>query len=177
MRGYAQDCSNPVNLVLMGPPGAGKGTQAARVAHARGVPTITTGDLPRRTAGAATSMGRALKDIIESGDLVDDEVMMVPHDELIRRLGRRLVCHCCGATAVLPADGQCQCGGAYRTRSDDNDAVVRERLRVYERATRPLVDFYRKRSTFCAVDGTLSPERVAAQIELAIDTTRENVSA
>lgn len=86
MRGYAQDCSNPVNLVLMGRPGAGTGTQSARVAHARGMPTIATGDMLRRTAGSATSMGRA-------------------------------------------------------------------------------------------VDGTVSPERVAAQIELAIDTTRENVSA
>jgi adenylate kinase len=209
----------------MGPPGCGKGTQAIRVAQARGVPVIATGDTLRRTALAATSIGRAVKAIMEKGELVDDEVVIeilserialpdaqdgfvldgfprtvnqglaldvlmenrgplivveltVPHDELIRRLSRRLVCALCGTNASREdrRTGHCRCGGAFQVRLDDNETVAQERLRVYERATRPLVDFYRKRTTFSVVDGTLPPDRVAAQIELAIDAAPHNLS-
>lgn len=208
----------------MGPPGSGKGTQARRVANARGVPIVATGDILRRTALAATSIGRTVKAIIERGELVDDEMMIeilstriilsdaqagfvldgfprtvnqglaldvlmenrgpvivveiaVPHDELIRRVSRRLVCQQCGTNADLVERGarRCQCGGTFLTRPDDNERVAVERLRIYERATKPLVDFYRKRPTFRAVDGTLSPDRVTAQIELAIDTALDNL--
>ena len=210
----------------MGPPGSGKGTQAARVAHARGVPVIATGDMLRRTALAATSLGRAVRVLMDQGELIDDEVIIeivseriiqpdaqrgfvldgfprtvnqglaldvlmenrgpvivveitVPRDELIRRLSGRLVCRLCGANADPREGGRrpCPCGGTFQTRTDDNEGIARERLRVYERATKPLVDFYRKRPTFCVIDGTLAPDRVAAQIERAIDTAIENVSA
>jgi adenylate kinase len=210
----------------MGPPGSGKGTQSARIARARGVPVIATGDILRRTALAPTPLGRAVKLLMDRGELIDDEVMIeilserivlpdaqrgfvldgfprtvnqglaldvlmenrgpvivveiaVPQEELIRRLSRRLVCQRCGATAN-PLDGDaasCPCGGALQARADDQDAVALDRLRVYARATRPLVDFYRKRATFCVVDGTLTPDRVAADIERAIDTAFDNVSA
>ena len=210
----------------MGPPGSGKGTQAARVAHVRGVPIIATGDMLRRTARLQTSLGRAVKLLIERGELIDDEVIIeilseritrpdarqgfvldgfprtvnqglaldvlmedrgpvivveitVPHAELMRRLGRRMVCERCGANADPLAGNAtaCACGGLFHTRADDNDAVARERLEIYERATRPLVEFYRKRSTFCAVDGTSAPDLVTAHIKLAIDTAFDNVSA
>jgi adenylate kinase len=210
----------------MGPPGSGKGTQAARIARARGVPVIATGDMLRRTALAPTALGRAVKLLMDRGELIDDEVMIeilseriilpdaqrgfvldgfprtvnqglaldvlmenrgpvivveitVPQEELIRRLGRRLVCQRCGANAN-PLDGDaasCHCGGAFQARADDQDAVALDRLRIYARATRPLVDFYRRRATFCVVDGTLAPDRVEADIERAIDTAFDNVSA
>jgi len=223
-------CSAPinvpsVNLVLMGPPGSGKGTQAARIAHARAVPVIATGDMLRRTALAPTPLGRAVKLLIDRGELIDDEVMIeilserivlpdaqrgfvldgfprtvnqglaldvlmenrgpvvvveiaVPQEELIRRLSRRLVCQRCGAIAN-PLDGNtsCHCGGAFQPRTDDQDAVALDRLRIYTRATEPLVDFYRKRANFCVVDGMLAPDRVAADIARAIDTAFDNVSA
>jgi adenylate kinase len=187
------------------------------VANARGVPIVAAGDILRRTALAATPVGRTVQAIMERGDLVDDELMIeilsshviqtdaqtgfvldgfprtvnqglaldvlmenrgpmviveiaVPQDELIRRVSRRLICPQCGMNADrLEGARQCQCGDTLRARPDDTEAVARERLRVYERATRPLVDFYRKRPTFRAVDGTLSPDRVTAQIERAID--------
>lgn len=140
----------------MGPPGSGNGTQARRVAQARGVPIAATGDILRQTALASTSIGRAVKTTIERGELVDDE---------------------CGTNADLVTGGarQCQCGGMLRTRPDDSEAVARERLHVYERATKPLVDFYRKRPTFRRIDGTLSPERATAQIELAVDAALDNL--
>jgi adenylate kinase len=210
----------------MGPPGSGKGTQAARIANARGVPVIATGDMLRRTALAPTPLGRAVTLLMDRGELIDDEVMIeilsqrivlpdtqhgfildgfprtvnqglaldvvmenrgpvivveivVPQEELIRRLSRRLVCQRCGANAN-PLDGNaasCHCGGAFQARTDDQDAVALDRLRIYTRATRPLVDFYRKRATFCVVDGTLAPDRVTAHIGLAIDTAFDNISA
>ena len=60
----------------MGPPGSGKGTQAARIAHTRGVPVIATGDMLRRTALAPTPLGRAVKLLMDRGELIDDEVMI-----------------------------------------------------------------------------------------------------
>jgi adenylate kinase len=215
-----------VNLVLMGPPGSGKGTQAARIALTRGVPVIASGDMLRRTARSPTPLGRAVKLLMDRGELIDDEVTIeilseriilpdarhgfvldgfprtvnqglaldvlmehrgpvivveitVPEEELIRRLSRRMVCQRCGANAN-PLDGDaasCHCGGALQARADDQETVAHDRLRIYTRATRPLVDFYRKRSTFRMVDGTLAPDRVTALIELAIDTAFDNVSA
>jgi adenylate kinase len=210
----------------MGPPGSGKGTQAARVAQARGVPIIATGDMLRHTARLPTSLGRAVKLLIDRGELIDDEVTIgilseritrpdarqgfvldgfprtvnqglaldvlmadrgpvivveitVPQTELLRRLGRRLVCERCGANAdpLTGHAGACACGGLFHTRADDNDGVARERLHIYERATRPLIDFYRRRSTFCVVDGTSAPDRVTADIHRAIETAFQNVSA
>jgi adenylate kinase len=189
------------------------------------VPIVATGDILRRTALAATAIGRAAKAIMERGDLIDDEMMIeilssrilasdaqsgfvldgfprtlnqglaldvlmenrglvivveiaVPRDELLRRVSRRLVCPQCGVNADIEegAARRCRCGGTLRARPDDTEAIARERLRIYERATKPLVDFYRKRSTFREVDGTLSPDRVTAQIDLAIDTALNNLA-
>ena len=209
----------------MGPPGSGKGTQAARIALTRGVPVIATGDMLRRTARSPTPLGRAVKLLMSRGELIDDEVMIeilseriilpdarhgfvldgfprtvnqglaldvlmehrgpvivveitVPPEELIRRLSRRLVCNAAVRTRTRWTEtrASCHCGGAFQARADDQKAVVHDRLRIYARATRPLVDFYRKRSTFRIVDGTLAPDRVTALIELAIDTAFDNVS-
>jgi adenylate kinase len=99
----------------------------------------------------------------------------VPEAELVRRLGSRLVCEDCGTNAAcvpISAIGttRCErCGGRLQQRSDDNENVVLERLKVYRRDTQPLVDYYRPRSTFRAVDGTQAPDRVAADLADAVD--------
>ncbi len=210
----------------MGPPGCGKGTQANRVAQSKGVPVIGTGDMLRRSALAPTPLGRAVKLLMDRGELIDDEVMIeilserivlpdvrrgfvldgfprtvnqglaldvlmetrgpvivveiaVPQEELIRRLSRRLVCGRCGLNAD-PMDGEaalCPCGGVFQARADDRETVALDRLRTYARATQPLVDFYRKRASFCVVDGTHAPDRVTAHISLAIDAAFDKLSA
>jgi len=69
-----------------------------------------------------------------------------------------------------PAPETCaKCGGALVQRADDNEQVVRERLKVYERATKPLVDFYRDRPTFRVVNGAQAQERVAHELDTVID--------
>jgi adenylate kinase len=204
-------------VVMMGPPGAGKGTQAERFARAHGVPRISTGDILRDAVRAGTAVGRRARAGINRGELVDDETMVgivrerlgwddaragfvldgfprtvgqaealdalvherglgplvvvdvvVPRAELVRRLAVRRICDRCGANAAPDAVACGTCGGDLVQRPDDDQRVVDERLRVYERSTRPLVEFYRGRPTFRTVDGAQSPDAVAAALEAVL---------
>ena len=209
-----------LNVIILGPPGAGKGTQAARFAQARGIPKISTGDMLREAVKAGTEIGRHAEAIMKGGGLVNDEVMIgivrerldrpdaragfildgfprtvaqavaleklmvgrdplividiaVPEDELVRRLSTRLVCQDCGTNAegleTALATARCaRCGGKLMQRADDNDATVLERLKVYRRDTEPLVEYYRARPTFRAVNGAHAADRVAAELAEAV---------
>jgi adenylate kinase len=211
-----------LNLVMLGPPGAGKGTQAKGFAAARGIPHISTGDMLREAVAAGTPIGLRAKAVMASGQLVSDEIIVgvvrerlakpdaqagfvldgfprtVPQaealdsivagrdpllvvdiaaadEELIRRLTSRRVCGQCGTNADVPAPGQplptaCRkCGGALTQRADDREEVIRERLRVYARDTRPLIDYYRRRPTFRSVNGAQAPSAVARDLEAAVN--------
>jgi adenylate kinase len=216
-----------LNVIMLGPPGAGKGTQAERFARALGIPKISTGDILREAVQAGTDIGRRAKAIMDRGELVSDDVMVgivrerlerpdvaagfvldgfprtvaqasaldgimrgraplvvvdieVPEAELVKRLALRLICESCGLNADTenpPRTGpdgvsQCgRCGGHLRQRSDDSESVVRERLNVYRRDTQPLVDYYRVRPTFRAIDGAQPPDRVAAALAEAVEST------
>lgn len=198
-----------MRVILLGPPGAGKGTQGERLARHFGVPRFATGDMLREAVRAGTRVGREARAYIDRGELVPDEVVTriveealrreeaaggfildgfprtvaqaealdrvlesvgsridavvyfdVPERELVRRLTGRRVCPRCGATYNLhegppKAEGVCdRCGGELVTRSDDDEETVRQRLRVYERSTAPLVDRYRRAGVeFHRVDG------------------------
>jgi adenylate kinase len=220
-----------LNLIMLGPPGAGKGTQAERFARERGIPKISTGDMLRDAVKAGTEVGLRAKATMDRGDLVGDDVMIgivkerldradvragfildgfprtvaqaqaldglmagrdplivvdiaVPEDELVRRLGGRLICGDCGfnadaadqsAAARADADPfKCRrCGGRMQQRSDDGAAVVLERLKVYRRDTQPLVDYYRPRPTFRAVNGAQAPDAVASELALAVEAASQ----
>lgn len=218
-----------LNVIMLGPPGAGKGTQAERFARQHGVPRISTGDILRDGIKQGLPLALEAKEKMDRGELVDDETMVgivrerlsradtaagfvldgfprtvfqgraldaiiedrgsgplivvdivVPEEELVRRLSTRRICSTCGATAD-PSDGAAaacrQCGGALVYRTDDNDRVVLERLRVYADQTRPLVDYYRSRPTFRTVNGAQPPDRVAQELEATIvDAARAGAS-
>lgn len=203
---------------MLGPPGAGKGTQAELFARRHRIPRVSTGDILREAVERDTPLGRAARATMAAGELVSDEVMIgivrerlaqrdaqagfvldgfprttgqaaaldalvarrgplvvveivVPEDVLVERLRARRICSRCGANAgpEARAVAACaRCGGQLVQRSDDSEAVVRERLKTYARATRPLVEFYRDRPTFRSVDGDQPPEAVAAAIEAAV---------
>lgn len=211
-------------VIMMGPPGAGKGTQAGRLARERGLLKVSTGDILRDDIKAQLPIALRAKERMDRGELVDDETMVdivrerlsrsdaahgvvldgfprtvgqanaldvivkernigtliivdvrVPEQELVRRLAGRLICASCGANAELPRDGSpaatvCGlCGGSLVQRSDDNEGIVRARLNVYERATKPLVEFYRDRPTFRIVNGAQPLDRVAHELDTVID--------
>jgi adenylate kinase len=213
-----------LNVIMMGPPGAGKGTQAERFARERGLLKISTGDILRDGIKARLSVAMRAKELMDRGELVDDATMIaivrerlmrpdaqrgfvldgfprtvrqaeavdaivaecntgplivvdirVPDHELVRRLASRLICARCGTNAEPSVEGAptatacAKCGGELVQRADDNEEVVRERLKVYERATKPLVDFYRDRPTFRIVNGAQSKERVAHELDTVID--------
>ncbi|HTL43595.1 MAG TPA: adenylate kinase [Vicinamibacterales bacterium] len=205
-----------LNVVMLGPPGAGKGTQAERFARRHGVPKISTGDILREAVAAATDLGRAARETMNAGNLVGDDVMIgiieerlarkdaargfvldgfprtvvqasaldrlmngrgalvvvdivVPEDVLVRRLAARRICSVCGANAPVEWTTVCgKCGGQLVQRIDDGGGIVRERLKVYQRQTKPLVDYYSGRPTFRAVDGNRPPDVVTAALDAAI---------
>jgi adenylate kinase len=216
-----------LNLIMLGPPGAGKGTQATQIARARGIPKISTGDILREAEHNRTEIGRRASAIMARGELVSDDIMIgivrerldqkdvgngfildgfprtvtqaaaldeivkgrdplvvveivVPETELVQRLSVRMVCETCGETAHGAAAkvADCQrCGGRLVQRSDDNDAVVLERLKVYHRQTQPLVEYYQTRPTFRSVNGSQAPDRVAADLMAAIESAASGVAA
>jgi len=207
-----------LNLIMLGPPGAGKGTQAERFARTRGIPKISTGEILREAVQAGTEIGLRAKSVMDRGELVGDEVMIgivrdrlqrpdalsgfildgfprtvaqasaldamldgrdplivvdivVPEQELIRRLSTRLICKECGQTAPSGDElsSRCRkCSGELVQRTDDSQGVVRERLRIYHASTEPVVNFYRARPTFRSIDGAQAADQVAADLAAAI---------
>jgi adenylate kinase len=97
--------------------------------------------------------------------IVDVEV---PEEVLVQRLSVRRICSVCGTTAMPSAMACGKCGGVLVQRTDDDEDVIRERLRVYARDTRAIVEFYRRRPSFRSVDGDQSQDHVAADIAAAI---------
>ncbi|MGE5816082.1 MAG: hypothetical protein ACM36C_16450, partial [Acidobacteriota bacterium] len=96
--------------------------------------------------------------------------IVVPTEELVRRTSQRRVCSRCGFTTIADGSANCsRCGGELISRSDDGEAVVRERLQVYLRQTQPLVDYYKARPTFRVVNGNQPQGAVAADLRAAIE--------
>jgi adenylate kinase len=93
----------------------------------------------------------------------------VPEQELIRRLAGRRICASCGTNADVAAMMCGKCGGHLVQRSDDGQEIVRERLRVYHNATKPVLEYYRQRPTFRVVNGAQPPDRVARDLDSMID--------
>jgi adenylate kinase len=207
-----------LNVIMMGAPGAGKGTQADRFARERGLPKISTGDILREGIKEQNPVALEAKNLMDRGELVDDSTIIaivrdrllrpdtrpgfvldgfprtvgqaaaldglmeeraqgplvvidvvVPEQELVRRLGSRRICGRCGTNAE-PGKPVCvKCGGALVVRADDDGHVVLERLKVYERATRPVLDYYRARPTFRVVNGAQALEQVARDVDRMIE--------
>jgi adenylate kinase len=207
-----------INVVMLGPPGAGKGTQAERFAMGHRIPRISTGDILRDAVHAGNDIGKAVKVVMDRGELVSDDVMIgivterlarpdvangfvldgfprtvaqakaldalmntrdplivldivVPESELARRLGSRMICEDCGhnADGKETEPGKCHfCGGRLTQRADDTSAVVLERFKIYQHATKPLVDFYRERPTFRSINGAQPLDRVTTELAAAV---------
>lgn len=209
-----------LRVVLLGPPGSGKGTQAARVAGDLGMKHISTGDLLREAVKAGSELGKQAEGYMKKGALVPDEIMLglieeelsalgdqgwlldgfprtlrqaedlsrvlerlgqdidrailidVPPEVIVGRLTSRRVCPNCNAVYNLESnppeiEGRCdECGTGLVQRPDDEEETVRNRLRVYEEQTAPVIDYYR--DGLVRVRGAGDIEEISAEIVRAL---------
>ncbi len=182
-------------IVLLGPPGCGKGTQAARIAAALGIPAVSTGDMLRAAVAAASELGARVGHILDAGELVDDGTMA---EVVIDRLAQsdavdgflldgypRTVAQADTLAEILeraeqeldvvvqievPEDELVR-RALGRQRADDTEAVIRRRLEVYEENTAPLVAYYRERELLRPVDGDQPIEAVTEAIMDELEVT------
>ena len=214
-------------LILMGAPGAGKGTQAAKIVAKYNIPQISTGDMFRAAIKDGTELGKRAKSFMDNGQLVPDEVTIgivrerlskddcangfildgfprtleqadalkkildelgkkltrvlnihVPSEDLIERAIGRRICKNCGATYHVKfnppkvADVCDSCGNELFQRADDNADTMKNRLSVYEKSTRPLIDYYKATGIYAEVDGTQPIDKVTADLFAILDALK-----
>ena len=183
-------------LLLIGPPGAGKGTQAARLAEIYGIPAISTGDIFRSNVKNGTELGTKAKAFMDAGDNVPDSLTNeLIRDRLededaqagflldgyprttdqVRELDEFLASHGAALDAVveLEADPEVVVGRLRKRaleqgRSDDTEAVVRHRLEVYSEQTAPLVSVYATRDVLVTINALGEIDAVTARISEAL---------
>jgi adenylate kinase len=182
-----------VRILILGPQGSGKGTQAKRIAEAHGVPHVATGDILRAAVAAGTELGRRVAPILERGDLVPDELMVdlirerlagedafvldgFPRtlaqaealDAMLEEIGKPLDTVLLLEVSDEEATSRLAGRAAEEGRSDDAPDVIANRLRLYHELTEPVVDRYRLGGTLVAVDGERSMDEVFSAIEGAL---------
>ena len=214
-----------MRLILLGAPGAGKGTQAAFICQRFGIPQISTGDMLRSAVKAGSAMGLAAKQVMDAGGLVGDDIIIglvkerllqpdcqtgflfdgfprtiaqadamknagvkldvvleidVPFDAIIERMSGRRVHLASGRSYHLKynppkVDGQDDVSGeALIQRDDDKEETVRKRLDVYQRQTRPLIDYY---AAWAATADSLAPRRARISGTGTVDEITARVMA
>jgi len=208
---------------MVGPPGAGKGTQAKLLNERFGVPHVSTGDILREAQRARTPLGLEVQRFLDEGRLVPDQgvigivaerlkapdcragyildgfprtlaqaraldelmasrgerldaavFVVVPQEELVRRLSGRRVCRSCGGMYHVLFDppalpGTCgRCGGELYQREDDREDTIRHRLEVYACETGPVVEHYRAAGLLREADGVGTREEVFGRIAAGV---------
>jgi adenylate kinase len=186
------ELANARTLVLFGPPGSGKGTQAARLCDDLGFRQLATGDLLREARAEGTELGQRAAEYMDRGDLVPDEVILEMVCAAIARADDAPIVldgfprSAAQADALADAlDDQARELSAAvlidvpedvvverilaraQGRSDDNVETVRERLRVYHAETEPLIGYYDERGLLRRVDGSGDPDAVYAHVRRA----------
>jgi adenylate kinase len=185
-----------MNLILFGPPAAGKGTQAKRLVEERGYVQLSTGDMLRAARAAGTPMGLKVAEIMDKGGLVSDEIVIGLIDEALTKHASapgfifdgfpRTVAQAEALDALLARRGhqidlvlrlevddsalisRIEKRFAEQGRADDNPEAFKVRLKAYNDQTAPLVPFYKGQGKMLGLDGMASIEAVSAAIAGAI---------
>jgi adenylate kinase len=188
-----------VNLVLFGPPGAGKGTQSKILTQTRGLPQLSTGDMLRAAIAAGTKLGLTCKALLDKGELVPDETVIdiiaqrydqpdcangavfdgfprtIPQaealDKMLERRRRQIdaVIELKVDDAALLARVEQRIKAGGVLRSDDTPETLAHRLSVYYKNTAPLIGYYQAQGKLKTMDGMAPIETVTAQIAALLD--------
>jgi adenylate kinase len=185
-----------MRIVLFGPPGSGKGTQAAMLKERLAVPHISTGDLLRAAVKAGSPLGLQVKSVMDAGQLVSDDLMLdLLEDRFAQDDARagfildgypRNLAQANALDAMLARTGQpldlalllevpheliverLAGRAAAEGRKDDDPDTVRARLKVYADQTAPVADFYRQRGQLVDIDGTGSVQDVQSRLSTVL---------
>jgi adenylate kinase len=213
----AESAPNPLVLILLGPPGSGKGTQAAMLQDQLHLPHISTGDLLRDHVRRGTELGKRAQTFMDNGQLVPDALILdmlfervsqrdcangyildgfprtlpqaealqarlkgkpapvvinldLPDVTIIKRLTNRVSCEKCGTPYHLiysppKTQGKCdKCDGQLVQRSDDTEAVITKRLKIYHEQTAPLIAYYAKQKLLHTINCDTPKENVFSQV-------------
>jgi adenylate kinase len=193
-----------VNILVLGPQGSGKGTQAKRIKAMYGIPHIATGDMIREMKELPSPLGRELKEVYDRGDLVPDELMIrlirdrlergdtvagfvldgFPRtmrqaealDDLLRQLGRDIDAVLDFQLADRDVLVQRMLGRASEeSRSDDTPEAMQRRLELYERETAPLIDYYRStRGNVVGIHADRTVDEVFHEIEQSLEEVQRH---
>ena len=188
-----------MNIILFGPPGAGKGTQAQIIVDERGLVQLSTGDMLRSAIAAGTELGMKAKQIMDAGQLVSDDIMV---DMIRERMAEddcakgvildgfpRTVAQAEALDAMLDDQGislnkvieiqvdevalfariEKRAAETGAARSDDNADVLAQRLKVYHINTAPVLPYYREKGQLVSVDGMQTVENVSEAIRQCLD--------
>ncbi|GAA2844534.1 adenylate kinase [Leucobacter komagatae] len=181
-------------LLIIGPPGAGKGTQASKIAEAYGVPAISTGDIFRANIKGGTELGQRVQAIIEAGELVPDTLTNeIVQDRLqqedaaggflldgyprnveqVHALDGMIEGDALDAVVLLEADtdevvARLLKRAEIEGRADDTEEVIRHRQDVYAEQTAPLIELFTERGILVSVDGLGGIDEVAERIAVAL---------
>ena len=186
-----------MNLLILGPQGAGKGTQAKRIAAEYGLPHIASGDMLRRAMAEDTPLGRRVRPIYDSGALVPDDLMIelfrerlsqpdaaegfildgfprtLPQaealDAMLREIDRQLDLVLEIQVPDEVALERLRRRAAIEGRPDDTPEAIRRRLTLYHEETEPLVEYYRARGNVVGIHGDRSENEVFAEVQQAVE--------
>ena len=177
-----------MNIILLGAPGSGKGTQAAFLIEKHGLTHLSTGDMLRAEIAAGSDLGKQAKAIMENGQLVSDEIVIAMIAARLSDKGAlfdgfpRTIAQAEALDKLLAGRGsqidaviELQVGNEEivqrmlaRGRSDDNEATIRQRLAVFGAQTKPLIDYYQKQGKLRSIDGSGELAAISARIEAAL---------
>ena len=186
--------SSHSGLIFLGPPGAGKGTQAAILAEKFAIPHISTGEMLREAIADQTSLGKKAQSYVDKGELVPDELLLdLIRDRLLqadaqkgwildgfpRNLNQAKfldnliveIAQTCDCVLNLQVtDDLLVTRLLDRGRKDDNEETIRRRLLVYQEQTAPLISYYQDKGNLQTVDGNPNPEEVTQALAKVIKT-------
>ena len=186
-----------MNILLLGPQGSGKGTQAKRISDAYGIPHIATGDMLRSAMSAETELGRKVKPIYDSGGLVPDDLMIelirdrltesdtdngfvldgFPRtlaqaealDPMLREIGKELTVVFALQLPEQVCIDRLTKRAQLEGRVDDTPEAIAKRLELYHRETEPLIEWYRIRSNVVTIHADRSMNEVFGEIQQALE--------